>query len=49
MTYIIVSNHSAQELVEEVNEWMEKGFTPLGGVSCTANTLFQAMVKLSNR
>ena len=44
MVYIVVSAHDAQTFVEEVNEWIAKGFTPQGGMTCTANTLFQAMV-----
>ncbi len=48
MIYIVVSNHSAQDLVEEVNGWIVKGFKPQGGVTCTANTLFQALVKEGN-
>ena len=46
MIYIIVSNHETQAMVEEVNEWVAKGFKPVGGVSCTANTLFQSMVSI---
>ena len=44
MTYIMVAHHSPQALTEEVNAWIKKGFKPQGGIGCTANTLFQAMV-----
>jgi len=45
MIYMLVKGNEAQAFVEEVNEWIAKGFKPQGGIGCTANTLFQAMVK----
>jgi len=52
MTYIIVNNHSAQAMVEEVNEWIAKGFKPQGGVTSVpihgeaGHSLIQAMVSV---
>ena len=45
MIYIMVERINPQEFIEEVNEWIEKGFTPLGGVSTNGTTYVQAMVK----
>jgi len=53
MIYILVSNHSAQDLVEEVNEWIAKGFVPQGGVTSVPiqgkaeHQLVQAMYMVS--
>ena len=37
MTYIVVETLDTQAFVEEVNEWIAKGFVPQGGISCTRN------------
>ena len=51
MIYVVVTNHSVQDFVDEVNEWISKGFEPQGGATSVPvqgkgeHSLIQAMVK----
>ena len=45
-SYAIVEGTTIQELMDEVNSWMRRGWTPLGGVcSGLGAVLLQAMVQ----
>lgn len=49
--YIIVSRFGAKELQKEINEKMEQGYTPIGGMSIepilksTVSIYYQALLK----
>jgi len=45
LEYIVVCANKTQDLIDEVNEWIAKGFIPLGGVATTDNDMCQAMIK----
>lgn len=45
-SYAVVEGTTIQELMDEVNSWMRRGWTPLGGVcSGLGAVLLQAMVQ----
>lgn len=47
MKYVILSNHSAKKLMDEVEEYLEKGWKCQGGVAMNKgnNEILQAMTK----
>ncbi len=45
-SYAIVEGTTIKELMDEVNSWIRRGWTPLGGIcSGLGAVLLQAMVK----
>jgi hypothetical protein len=47
MRYIVLAYYSLEHLVKEVNQKMDEGYTPLGGVSGNVESGYcQAMLKI---
>lgn len=45
MIYIMIEHTNPVQFVALVNDWVKKGFRPLGGVSTNGRTYAQSMVK----
>lgn len=43
--YIIVERQTARDLEQVVNTFINKGYTPVGGISYGNGMFYQAMVK----
>jgi hypothetical protein len=41
--YIVIIERSRDDLLEKVNDSMQEGYEPLGGIACDDNFLYQAM------
>lgn len=45
MNYVVLCKSDLYSLINKVNEYLDKGWRPQGGVCVTPDGVFQAMVK----